>query len=245
MPEGGKIIVSTANTTLVAGDAAKLGAHVSAGDYIVVAVRDSGIGMADSVAEHAFEPFYTTKEVGAGTGLGLSMVYGFASQSRGAAQIDSTPGTGTTVRLFLPRDRSAATIDGPSPIDEIESVDISGTVLVVDDDPDVLETAAELIEALGCHVFRASSGEAALDVLANGSRIDLLFTDIIMPNGINGWRLAEEARIRYPEVKVLLASARGFDGEEANVDHGKYTMVRKPYDKSVLGRYVQEILTMQ
>ncbi len=244
MPGGGKIIISTQNASLLAEDAARLGAHVSAGDYVTVAVQDTGDGMADSVAEHAFEPFYTTKEVGDGTGLGLSMVYGFALQSRGAAQLTTAPGQGTTVRLFLPRDRTPALDKSEITAPEAELVEVSGTVLVVDDDPDVLETAAELIEELGCHVFRANSGEAALDVLANGSRIDLLFTDIVMPNGINGWRLAEEARSRYPEVMVLLASARGFDGERADVDQGHYAMVRKPYEKSVLGRHVQEILSI-
>ena len=244
MPDGGKITISTQNKALSAGEAAKLGEHVSAGDYVTVAVADTGVGMPDAIAAHVFEPFYTTKEVGAGTGLGLSMVYGFALQSGGAAQIKTAPGKGTIVRLYLPRDRTPVLREAESATPDPEFADLSGTVLVVDDDPDVLETAAELIEALGCHVFRANSGEAALDVLANGSRIDLLFTDMIMPNGINGWQLAEEARSRYPNVKVLLASARGFDGDGPGGDQRNYVIVRKPYEKSVLGQRVQEILTV-
>ena len=244
MPAGGKITITTSNVTLSDEAAVKLPDDILAGDYVRLAVKDCGTGMPNEVAERAFEPFYTTKEVGKGTGLGLSMVYGFVRQMGGTAELATAPGEGTTVFLYLPRDSSVVFDEPKTVTPAVEATEASATVLVVDDNPEVLQTIAELIEALGHRALRATSGETALEMLATGTEIDLLFTDIVM-GGISGWHLAEEVRVQYPDLKVLLTSARGLDIGETAVSDRPYALLKKPYGKNDLRNRIQDILAVE
>jgi CheY-like chemotaxis protein len=167
-----------------------------------VAVSDNGTGMSGEVKARAIEPFYTTKEVGKGTGLGLSQVYGFVRQSHGQLEIESRLGHGTTVRLYLPRSAKLA---------ENVEVDFStpkgqGTILIVEDDPDVLDVTVEAIKTFGYSVLTAENAAEALKILERETPIDVLFSDVVMPRGMNGVELAQEARKQRPNLRVVLAS---------------------------------------
>ncbi|CAO3410214.1 response regulator [Azospirillum largimobile] len=206
MPGGGTLRIRTENARF--GDTQSAhGMSVPAGDYILLSVSDSGCGMPPEVLERAFEPFFTTKEVGKGTGLGLAMIHGFVKQSGGLIDIDSSPGVGTTFRLYLPR----AAVDaahGAVPDDDGADEAFAGrgeTVLVVDDDADVRAVAVQAVGALGYRVLEADGAEAALTLL-DRQPVDLLFTDIVMPGGLNGRELAREGLRRHPSLRVLFAS---------------------------------------
>jgi signal transduction histidine kinase/CheY-like chemotaxis protein len=205
MPEGGRLTVETANATFDEAYAARHD-QVSPGDYVMVAISDTGAGMSEEVAARAFEPFFTTKEVGQGTGLGLSMVYGFVKQSGGHVKIYTEPQHGTTVKVYLPRsdagqDRQPASrgagdaANGPA----------DGTILVVEDDEDVRSYTAQVLRQGGYAVLEANNGAAALAVMGSGARIDLLFTDVMMPR-MNGRELAEAARRLSRDLKIIFTS---------------------------------------
>lgn len=199
MPEGGNILLQARN----APDELVLGRR---GDFVRLAVIDTGTGIPDEVRNRVFDPFFTTKEIGKGSGLGLAQVYGFARQSGGTVWIDSECGYGTSVVMLLPR-----SADLPSPVkDQLpidEAVNISaGNVLLVDDDEEVAALVAEMLEHLGYEVTSAASAAAALGALANGRGIDIVFSDVMMPGGMNGLELAREIRTRNFEVPVLLTS---------------------------------------
>jgi PAS domain S-box-containing protein len=179
MPNGGSLVITSSNVTLADKELDGL----AAGPYVKVSVTDTGCGMTPEVAARAFEPFFTTKEIGKGTGLGLSQVYGFIAQSGGSATINSTVGRGTTVDIFLP----ALAESAGERAQEEASVD---KALVVDDEPDVLEIAAALFRSIGYEVFTASNGQDALDILKRTKDISVLFSDVMMPNGMNGIELA-------------------------------------------------------
>jgi len=200
MPGGGELRISTANVQL--GEA-ELRAFegVLPGDYLAIAVADSGTGMSADVLARAFDPFFTTKPIGQGTGLGLSMVYGFARQSRGLVQIDSTPGRGTTVTLCLPRAPEAA---APVTVREVAAVPQGDgeVVLVVEDDPGVRLLVREVLAELGYHALEAADGQAALPILQSQARIDLLVSDVGLP-GLNGRQVAEIARQHREGLPVL------------------------------------------
>lgn len=201
MPNGGLIIVRAENCAMLNRDELN-------GNYVRLSVSDTGTGIAPEVLARVFEPFYTTKEIGKGSGLGLAQVHGFASQSHGAVQIDSAVGHGTTVSLYLPRSEKSpreqdhrinVPVEGPAarPV---------GSVLLVEDDDEVAKLASEMLDQLGYEVVRVASATAALGALANGRTIDVVFSDIMMPGGMNGVELAREIQNRRMELPVLLTS---------------------------------------
>jgi CheY-like chemotaxis protein len=212
------------------------------GDYVLIAVSDTGIGMDAATIEHAFEPFFTTKEIGKGTGLGLSQVYGFVRQSAGHVRIDSEPGLGATVKLFLPRCRAfgqaaAALNAGPGRAIGTECI------LVVEDDDALRAHTTEALSELGYQVFEAPQPAVALRILTEQRRIDLLFTDIVMPGAMNGRELADAALQRRPDLKVLFTTGYSrtaiLDPHQADP---KLQLLRKPFSVNTLAMRVRGIL---
>jgi signal transduction histidine kinase len=243
MPNGGKLIIEAENATL---DPSYADQHleVTPGRYVMLAVTDTGIGMSKEVAQRALEPFFTTKPTGEGTGLGLSMVYGFVKQSRGHIKIYSEPGHGTTVKLYLPaavseKEDGLAVLDQP----ELPTAVDGEVVLVVEDDAMVLRLAVQLLTRLGYQTIEAHDGPAACEILDQAGRVDLLFTDVVLPKGMNGTALAREARKRRPGLKVLYMS-----GYTANaiIHHGVLDkgvhLLTKPFRKVELARKIREVL---
>ncbi len=205
MSGGGRLTVETANVSLDEIYAARHD-QVTPGQYVLIAISDTGDGMPQEVAARAFEPFSTTKQVGQGTGLGLSMVYGFAKQSGGHVNIYSEPRRGTTVKLYLPRVASGVDEEGrPRRVDDAVDGPADGTILVVEDDDDVRNYTAQVLRDRGYAVLEASNGPAALAVIGSGTRIDLLFTDVMMPR-MNGRDLAAAARRLSQGLKIIFTS---------------------------------------
>ena len=211
MPQGGVLSISTTNKTLNDGH---VFTNLSAvpGEYICLEITDTGTGIEEEVLDKVFEPFFTTKERGKGTGLGLSMVFGFVIRSGGDIAINSNPGHGTTCQVYLPRatddDTEQATIDEI----DLETLRGAETILIVDDEEDLLEIATEHLQGLGYNTLTAIDGRQALSLLSNRKDIDLLFSDVVMPKGINGFQLAKRGFAADPGLKVLLTS--GFASEE-------------------------------
>jgi PAS domain S-box-containing protein len=241
MPKGGRLIIETATVDLDEDDAAAY-SEVAPGRYVTLAVTDTGTGMTSEVRERAFEPFYTTKGPGAGSGLGLSMVYGFVKQSGGHVQLYSEPGMGTTVRLYLPAQSGEASLAprfaGP------RAKRVAGeTVLLVEDDPRVRRIALRRLKELGYLVLEADSGPAALTLLDDGAEIHVLFTDMVMSGGMTGIELAQETRRRRPDVKILFTSGYA---EPAAVTGGLLTTgarwLGKPYGVDELQSKLRELL---
>ena len=205
MPRGGQLTVEISRRHLDL-DYAQMYTHTRTGDYVLITVADTGIGMSEDVKQRAFEPFFTTKDVSVGTGLGLSMVYGFARQSGGHVEIDSELGRGTSVRLFLP-----AIADKVEIVSEVER-DTGGmlrgqeTILVVEDDARVRRIAAARLRDAGYAILEAETGAAALGLIELNPGIKLLFTDIAMPGGMTGDELAAEVRAIRPDIKILFTS---------------------------------------
>jgi PAS domain S-box-containing protein len=241
MPEGGTVRIATENRAIEAGDESAFGG-LRAGRYVGVAVTDTGSGIAPNVLARVMDPFFTTKEEGKGTGLGLSMVYGFAKQSGGTAQIESALGRGTTVRLLFPAtDGEARGAQTAAP----RAVDRHGTetVLIVDDREDVAELARTILRDFGYTTLMAANGRQALEILEGGERIDLLFTDLIMPGGMNGVVLAREARRRQPRLKVLLTTGYAEASlERTDIGGSEFDLLNKPYRRTDLIRRVRAIL---
>jgi PAS domain S-box-containing protein len=240
MKADGTLTVRAANRVL---DAAFCNDHaeLSPGEYVVFSITDTGAGMRPEVLEHAFEPFFTTKPNGHGTGLGLSMVFGFVRQSGGHTLIESEVGQGTTVSLYFPRCCEPET---PETVDQTAAPVGGGeTILVVEDDADVRLTAVEMLAQLGYKVLTASSGDAALEFIHSDMPIDLLFTDVVMPGKIKSVELARRAAARSPAVPTLFTS--GYTRDEI-VHHGKLdagiTLLSKPYRRDDLARKVRSVL---
>ena len=241
MPDGGRLMIETRNVHLDEDYAARH-AEVKAGDYVMVAVTDTGCGMPPEVAERAFEPFFTTKEIGKGTGLGLSMIYGFMKQSGGHVKIYSEVGLGTTMRLYLPR----AAADAPAIAASAAHTDVptgSETILVVEDDVDVRLFVVAQLESLGYRVLAAEDGVRAKKILSGPERLDLLFTDVIMPGGMTGKQLADEAVRERPQLKTLYTS--GYT-ENTIIHQGRLDpgvqLLSKPYRRADLARKVRQVL---
>ncbi len=241
MEEGGRLGIETANVTIDAGGSGDE-EEISAGDYVMLAVSDTGKGIPAEELEHVFEPFFTTKEVGKGSGLGLSMVYGFARQSGGHVTIESQVGEGTTVRLYLPRAEARPdevgidkTVTDRAPMAQGE------VVLVVEDDPDVRELAASILQAQDYDVVTAPDGRVAMKLLDTLKRIDLLLCDIVLPGGLSGSDIADQAVQLLPGLKVLFMSGHPILRRE---DEGKDLgpVIVKPFRRSDLIRRVQEVL---
>ncbi len=229
MPGGGRLAISAGNVVLPDGGAVR------------IAFTDTGAGMTAEVRRRAFEPFFTTKEVGKGTGLGLSMVYGFVKQSGGQIEIDSEPGHGTTIVILLPRTPESAVDKKPAPADTISGG--SETVLLVDDEADIRGNVGTMLAHLGYRVLEAPSADAARGVLAQHARIDLLFTDVIMPGATTSTQLAELARETHPAIRVLFTS--GYT-EDAVIHDGKLaegvSLLSKPYSRDELARALRAVL---
>jgi signal transduction histidine kinase/ActR/RegA family two-component response regulator len=207
MPEGGALVIETENATVCAGQAGRYG-DLKPGEYVLVRVRDTGSGMPPDVVARAFDPFFTTKPMGQGTGLGLSMVYGFARQSGGSVRIESSPGAGSEVRLVLPRHVEAAPVAVQEPADAeapLAAASRKGLVLVVDDEADIRVVMAEVLELQGYTVLQAADAPQALRLL-HDNRPDMLVTDIGLPNGMNGRQLADQVRVQWPQLPVLMVT---------------------------------------
>lgn len=241
MQQGGRLLIETANVRLDEVYAAQH-AEVVAGEYVMLAVTDSGTGMPAEIVDRAFDPFFTTKEMGRGTGLGLSMVYGFIKQSGGHVKIYSEPGHGTTVKLYLPKaaDGTAATIDGPHIA--VEHVVGTEAILVVEDDAKLRGIAVKLIRDLGYRVREADGAKAALAILDETDEIELLFTDVIMPNG-TGYDLARVARERRPHLKILFTTgySEHFVKTGDAADFAAH-LITKPYRKQELASKLRSVL---
>jgi PAS domain S-box-containing protein len=240
MPQGGKLTIETANVALDA-HYAEMNPEVVPGDYVLVSVSDTGTGMAPEVAAKAFDPFFTTKGHGKGSGLGLSMVYGFVKQSGGHIKLYSEPGHGTSVKLYLPRGAAGAVAAA-----EPEAVPAQAggeTVLVVEDDDMVRGIAVDHLAVLGYRTVEARNAVEALERLRSGARVDLLFTDVVMPGGMNGRELAQRARALRPGLKVLFTS--GYT-ENAIVHHGRLDpgvlLLQKPYRRQALAQKLRDAL---
>jgi PAS domain S-box-containing protein len=221
MPEGGSIVIRTERRELTAGEVGGL----AAGSYIRTAVSDTGTGMPPEVVARAFEPFFTTKELGKGTGLGLSQVYGFITQSGGEVVIRSVAGEGTTIDIYLPAVAAAPVTPG-----DYAANLAAETVLLVDDEPDLLAAASELFRSIGYEVVTASNGLDAVDILMQRPEVDILFSDIVMSRGISGLELARLVREQFPAIKIVLAS--GYPLAVLRREHGElgeFTFVHKPY----------------
>ncbi|MCC5872028.1 MAG: PAS domain S-box protein [Gammaproteobacteria bacterium] len=254
MPDGGSIRIETAN--LEFGSGQRFGSETpDPGDYVAITVIDSGTGMTDEVMINAFEPFFTTKAFGQGSGLGLSMVFGFVKQSGGHVRIESELGVGTRVTLLLPRAEPATTehaapgaapVAVPEPVpnpDEQPEKPLPGTrILMVEDDPLVGSSTRRMLERAGYDVTLAADGQSALDLLEEAGPFDLLFTDVVMPGSMNGRDLAHRARGRWPLLKILFTSGYTdtdlFDGEPSTPVH----FLQKPYSREVLARTIREAL---
>jgi signal transduction histidine kinase/CheY-like chemotaxis protein len=241
MPSGGTLTVAVQNTSLDESDVDVSG-EARPGDYIRVAVSDTGTGMTAEVAGRAFEPFFTTKDVGKGTGLGLSMVYGFARQSGGLMQIRSEPGQGTVVRLFFPR-IGTPKASAAAPAEPLVAPTGSETILVVEDDDMVRSYVESELKALGYRVIVTSNAPAALAVLRGPKKIDLLFTDVVMPGGMFGTELAKEAARLQPGLKILLTSGHTDHPVDA-LDGGGHEVriLNKPYRRHDLALMLRSVL---
>ncbi|MET7242038.1 hybrid sensor histidine kinase/response regulator [Methylobacterium sp. EM32] len=237
MPGGGTVTIRTENLTI--DDEMALLLLVRPGPYAVVQMQDTGLGMPPEILARVMEPFFTTKEEGRGTGLGLAMVYGFAKQSGGTVRITSEIGQGTTVRLLFPAtDQAVATERRPAS----RAADRTGTetILVVDDRPDVAATAKVILDDFGYTVLVAHGAEEALDLLDSSGKVDLLFSDLIMPGGMNGVLLARAARERQPRIKVLLTTGYAEASiERTDAGGSEFEIINKPYRRMELARRVR------
>jgi PAS domain S-box-containing protein len=242
MAEGGVLTIETANATLDRGAALAQDAAVP-GDYVVVSVTDTGTGMAPEIVEKAIQPFFTTKDVGHGSGLGLSMVYGFVKQSGGHLDISSSAGQGTAVRLYLPKAETYAR-EGEAQAPAPAATDGSGErILVVEDKADVRRLATRILTRLGYEVLEAADGKSALESLAAGPKVDLLFTDVVLPGRISGADLAKEAQARHPELKVLYTSGYANNAAlEYGSSRDEVRFIKKPFAKEGLARMVRRAL---
>jgi signal transduction histidine kinase len=241
MPDGGTLIVEAGNVTLDETYAAARD-DVAAGDYVLLSVTDTGTGMTPEVLSHVFEPFYTTKDVGEGSGLGLSMVYGFAKQSGGHIAIYSELGQGTTVNLYLPWTGAAAESNAMAPPAEVPR-GRGEAVLVVEDDEDIRATVAGMLEDFGYRVREAPDGAAGLALLEEAPELDLLITDMVLPGGMNGRDLAAEVERRFGVLKVLFMSGYSAEAVHLNgwVNKGD-DLLRKPFRRHELATKVRAVL---
>lgn len=234
MPDGGTITLSARNMVLKPGSAA----GSLDGDFVALAMIDTGSGMAPEVLKRVFEPFFTTKPVGKGTGLGLSQVHGFAAQSGGAVTVSSEPGKGTAVTVYLPR-AFPETAAGEGEITARTNEGTQGTVLVVEDSREVADVTSALLDQLGYRVVRAENATEALRHLQQGIEFDLVLSDIVMPGPIDGLALAAICRERFPDIPVLLTS--GFS-DAARAADGRFDILRKPFELSALEHAIEQVI---
>ena len=241
MPHGGKVTVRTDNLRIDEEDTA-LFRTVPPGSYVVVSVTDTGEGMPAEILSRVMEPFFTTKAESKGTGLGLAMVYGFAKQSGGSVKIYSEVGHGTTVRMLFPA-ADAKPEDADTPSQRAADRHGTETVLIVDDRPDVADTAGIILQDFGYKILVANGPVEALEILDDQTRIDLLFTDLIMPGGMNGVMLARAAKERQPKIKVLITTGYAEASlERTDAGGSEFEVINKPYKRLELARRVRRVL---
>jgi CheY-like chemotaxis protein len=242
MPDGGRLTIETANSWL--DDANARIRDMQAGQYVAICVTDTGAGMSPQVIARAFDPFYTTKPTGQGTGLGLSMVYGFAKQSGGQARLYSEVDRGTTVRLYLPRHRGDLEEEEHPPRPErLPHAEVGETVFIVDDEATVRMVVTDVLEELGYSVIEASDATSGLRVLMSDVRIDLLITDVGLPGGLNGRQMADAAREKRPGLKVLFITGYA---ENAVIGAGRLQpgmhVLSKPFAVDQLASRIKSII---
>jgi signal transduction histidine kinase len=242
MPDGGDITIETANMELD-GNYALLHAGAVPGDYVALSVTDTGSGMTPEVIEHATEPFFSTKKPGEGTGLGLSMIYGFCKQSGGHMSIYSEVGVGTTVRLYLPRSHDGAPAAAAEPVEAVRMPGGTESILIVDDNVELRRVTVFQLKGRGYKVHEAETGPAALAIMDAGERFDLLFTDIGLPDGMTGHELAALARQKQPWLKVLYTTGYGVLSTRKGDPHEKPEhLLRKPYRSRELVMKIRQAL---
>lgn len=245
MPEGGRFCVTTALRPGEELSAAMPTISLRNATYAYIAVEDSGTGMSPETVSRAFEPFFSTKEKGKGSGLGLAMIYGFVKQSKGYIFIDSELGRGTRIDIYLP-------VSAEITVDEVEvdtlphetdSINSETTVLVVDDEPELLEIATSFLEELGYSVLSARGGQEALGVLAKRPGVDVLITDVVMPGGMSGVALSKTARQLYPKLSVVYVSGYPTDIIEENSGNAlEAPLINKPYNRASLASGILEAM---
>jgi PAS domain S-box-containing protein len=242
MPQGGRLTIETANAD-VDQDCSAPHAEVLPGSYATISVSDTGVGMAPNVTARAFEPFFTTKPVGEGTGLGLSQVYGFVKQSGGHVKIYSELGQGTSVRIYLPRLSKTVPTEVPEAERLSPEAAAAETILVVEDNDDVRAYSVEILRELGYRVIEAHDGPSALRLLARQFKVDLLFTDVVLPGGMTGAQVAAQARGIKPDLKVLFTTGYA---RNAIVHHGRLDagvqLITKPFSMSDLAIRVRDVI---
>ncbi len=240
MPDGGRIRIETANHHCDEAIAAKR--DLETGDYLAVCVADTGTGMEPDVVARAFDPFFTTKPIGKGTGLGLSMVHGFVRQSGGQVAIESAVGQGTSVSLYLPRYQGTIEVEPVKARDAVEGGQ-GETILLIDDEEMIRMAASESLRDAGYQVIEAGDGPSGLAQIDSGTRIDLMVTDVGLPGGLNGRQVADAARGRRPELKVLFITGYAEHSAlgEAHLDHGM-GLITKPFSNAILTERVKEML---
>ncbi len=247
MPDGGRVTIETANASLDEAYVAQFG-DVAPGQYVLVSVSDTGPGIPPEVLARVFEPFFTTKDVGKGTGLGLATIHGFVKQSKGHIRIYSEPGQGATVKIYLPRLTDAPLVTAAPEIrepseDGAPNAETGEVVLLVEDDDGVRDFARTALESLGYRVIAGSDGVEGLALLRQAERVDVLFTDVVLPGGMNGRKLADEALRLKPRLAILFTT--GYT-RNAIVHDGRLDpdvqLISKPYTRGLLARSLRRIL---
>jgi two-component system NtrC family sensor kinase len=233
MPKGGSVRVAGCNCTLVGDRVPNL-----SGEFIALSVADTGGGIAPADISRVFEPFFTTKDVGKGTGLGLSQVYGFAQQTGGSVTIDSRVGEGTTVTIYLPRAKNAATAAAIP--EQTATRRAKGAVLLVEDDENVAKIAMKILEMIGYRAEHARDGGTALALLLGGQKFDIVFSDILMPGGMSGLDLARKIRQHFPRMPVLLST--GYARAAGEVHREGFSIIAKPYRADSLAAALQRTI---
>jgi len=244
MPHGGELLIET-NNVYIDKDYARVNYDAKAGDYVQLMISDTGTGMDQETLEHVFEPFFTTKAKDKGTGLGLAMVYGFVQRYHGHINIYSELNIGTTIRIYLPRGNSSeTTTDSSTQDDKINELPTGNeTILLVDDEVDLLRLSRLYLTELGYQTRSAENAQEALKILTEDDSIDLLFSDVVMPGGINGFELAEKAAQQYPDLKILLTS--GFTSKtitQKTYPQLTKQLLRKPYRKAEVAQRIRQVL---
>jgi PAS domain S-box-containing protein len=241
MPNGGNIIIEIKNRSIEAGD--KGFGELEAGNYVALSITDEGTGMSPDVLARVTEPFFTTKDQGKGTGLGLSMVYGFMKQSGGSLRLYSEEGHGTTVRMLFPCENARADPTGAQPSRSLADKRGTETVLVVEDQVDVGDYAETVLSEFGYTVLRAENANDALTLLDGAGHIDVLFSDLIMPGGMNGVMLAREVKRRRPKMRVLLTTGYAESSiERVDARGAEFDLIQKPYKRSELATKVRQVV---
>ena len=243
MPNGGRLTIETANTWLDERGAGER--DMQPGQYVAICVTDTGTGMLPEVIARAFDPFFTTKPLGQGTGLGLSMIYGFAKQSGGQVRIYSEEGAGTTMRIYLPRHRGEVDEEViPPRLSDAPRAQAGETVLIVDDEPTVRMLVTEVLDELGYAAIEAADGTSGLKVLQSDVRIDLLITDVGLPKGMNGRQMADAAREARPTLKVLFITGYAENAAvgDGHLEPGMY-LLTKPFAMEMLASRIKTIIT--